>query len=83
MSTQSFVNALIGLARDYHRLERRKKEYSGGRQYWMRPLAPDVVQQMREAGYFDLDTVRKFGGILQLVLEKSKPSRKKKTKEIK
>jgi hypothetical protein len=75
MSTQSFVNALIGLAREYKMKSRRAMKSK-------RPMGPpafgaDITEQMVESGYFNAIDAQVFGDAVEVVLQSSDPRREK------
>lgn len=79
MSTQTFVNALIGLAREYKTAERRLKRPSKKYPYGFVPqFGDEVADYMAESGYFNAVDVNSFGMALDQVLEMSDPRRKAK-----
>lgn len=84
MSTTTFVNALIGLAREFKMAERRatafnKRTAQNGRPARIGPphFGRDVTQQLLEGGYFPKAEATVFGDALQGLLEASDPRRKK------
>lgn len=72
MSASSFVDQLIGLAREHKRDLKRSSKFK----YVKIPtLGADVAEYMQESGYFDVDTCRVFGDMLEQVLDTSNPTR--------
>ena len=85
MSTGTFVNALIGLAREYKTVERRaivfnKRTAKNGRPARIGPphFGHDVTLQLLEDGYFTKAEATVFGDALQGLLEASDPRRNRK-----
>lgn len=78
MSTSTFVNALIGLAREYKMKERRAKKNQNSKYHKLPAFGHEVAEMMSEDGYFQKDQAQVFGDVLEDVLRNSTPQRKKK-----
>lgn len=72
MSTSSFVNALIGLARDYKTAERQARK----RRSTAPTLGHEIAVDLLGTGYFPEAEVRAFGNSLDSLLLFSDPRRK-------
>ena len=84
MSTRSFVNALIGLAREYKTAERRaamwdKRAEKKGMTSRRGPPAfgHDITEMMKEDGYFTPASAEVFGDAIESLLQSSTPRRTK------
>lgn len=70
MSTYTFVDQLIGLAREYKKAERRAIKFN-------RPIPVfgyEVAESMIDSGYFDEESARVFGDALEAVIQASDPT---------
>ena len=84
MSTHTFVDALIGLAREYKTAQRRVLRFNKNNEVRLRPrrdpppaFGHEVSARMVETGYFAKAEAEVFGDALQGLLEASDPRRKK------
>lgn len=88
MSTASFVDALIGLAREHKKRERSadaldKRAAARGKISAIAPLyrnafGRDVADRLADSGYFHPASAAVFGDALEELLQNSTPARKKK-----
>lgn len=79
MSTGTFVDQLIGLAREYKKHVRWQAKAAKNPKLRQRPLpafGQEVAEYMVASGYFPKNDARVFGDALQLVLETSDPTYK-------
>lgn len=80
MSTQTFVNALIGLAREHKTAERRlAKRFSTKHPNGALPqFGAEIADYMADSGYFHDVDVNAFGEAVDRILYSSDPRRKSK-----
>lgn len=79
MSTQTFVNALIGLMREHKKLERRVAKHPNSS--WamrFKPLGLEVTEDMVSTGYFDPKSSAVFGDAIEEILRSCDVKRKPK-----
>lgn len=84
MSTRSFVNALIGLAREHKKAERRainfnlaaEKRGAISRKH-MPHFGHTIAVMMQEHGYFTQANAEVFGDAIESLLQSSTPERPK------
>lgn len=71
MSTRTFVNQLIGLAREYKKAVKRAQK----RKNWPFPaFGHEISEFMIESGYFEKKDAKILGDAIEVVLQSSNPT---------